>query len=442
MKLEKELLSGRKTLGVWGIGYIGFSSMTYFARQGVKSLGNDVIPERISEVTLGKSTVPNLDYWLGFDVEPLAKKGLMNATEDWKKLISPDIPVHLISVPTEHEGRPYHDILKTVIGKLCTYKGIEMEHPPLVIVESTLTATVADELVLPMFREIGMTPGEDILFGIAPRRDWFTAPEQNLKRIPRVVGGTTPETTQLMGDVLGIICDKIEYASDHKHAAMIKSIENTFRQVEISLGNQLSEAFPDVNMTEVLRLAGTKWNVPTVHPSFGTGGYCIPLAPQYVLAGATRPEKLTIIESALKSDQDQPYNVVNSLVERGVKNVALLGIAYTGDLKVHVLSPALKIASELQRKGVNVVVNDPYYSSKEIHDLTGCESAEFPDILRDVETVVIAAPHQEYHYTNTQEILSQSEGLKLVVDNMGIWKNMKLPDHIEYHEAGDAGWLG
>ena len=441
MDLKEELKTGKKRLGVWGLGYIGFSSIAYFARAGITCIGTDIKQHRLDDINHGKVTIPNFEFWLGFGVKQLAADGRMQATADWKEMIKEDISVHLVTVPTEKYGKPYHEILKDVINKLCKYKDIKTNSPPLVIIESTLTPTATDNIIIPLFNKNGLEVGKDILLGAAPRRDWFTSPDKTLKTLPRVVGGTTKETTQLMSDVLGIICDNIIQAQDHKHAAIVKSIENAYRQLDITLANQLSHAYPDMDMTNVLKMVGTKWNIETYHPSFGTGGYCIPLAPQYVMEGATHPEKLTLLKESLKTDFSQPEKVVNSLIKRGTKKAIILGIAYTGDLKVEVLSPAIPIAKMLKQKGVDVKVNDPYFSDKEIKDLTGCEKVKFPDGMKDRDTIVIVSPHMLYKYTDTQKILNNLNNAKCILDNMGIWNDMQIPDSIAYHEAGDAHWL-
>jgi nucleotide sugar dehydrogenase len=441
MDLKDALKTGKKKLGVWGLGYIGFSSIAYFAKAGVTCIGTDLRQDRVDDVNHGKVTIPNFEFWLGFDVKQLSQNKRMIATTNWKEMIDKDIAVHLITIPTERDGKPYHDILKDVVDKLCKYKDVQTDSPPLVIVESTLTPTVADHTVIPLFEKKGMEVGKDILLGIAPRRDWFTESGKTLKILPRVVGGTTKETTKLMADVLGIICDRIIEAQDHKHAAIVKSVENAYRQLDITFANQLSLAYPDMNITSVLNMVGTKWNIGTFHPSFGTGGYCIPLAPQYVLEGAKHPEKLTLIKESLKTDFAQPEVVVDSIIKKGAKKIAVLGIAYTADLKVEVLSPGIPIARMLREKGLDVKVNDPYFSNEEIKKLTGCDSIKFPDGLSDRDSIIIVASHMQYTSTCISDILKNLKNARMIMDNMGAWNYIKFPDGIEYHEAGDANWL-
>ncbi|MCG2782455.1 MAG: nucleotide sugar dehydrogenase [Candidatus Altiarchaeales archaeon] len=439
--LKEELKTGKKIIGVWGLGYIGYSSMAYFARAGVNCIGTDVTEHRVDDVNHGRQTIPNMDYWLGFDVKPLAKAGLMKATLNWEELLDERVGVHLVSIPTEKDGKPYHDILEDVITKLCKYKDVKKEHPPLVIIESTLSPNAMDNIAIPLVESHGLSVGEDILIGVAPRRDWFTSPDKNLEKIPRVVGGTTQETTDIMAEVLSIICINVLKAKDHRHSAIVKSIENAYRQLDITLANQLSLAYPDLDMTSILRLVGTKWNIGTYHPSFGTGGYCIPLAPQYVLEGAKHPEALTLLKESLDVDFKQPEKVAKSLIKRGVKNVGILGLSYTSDLKVHILSPAIPIAKALKEAGINVKLQDPYYSADEIKGFVDTETFEFPEGLQEFDAILIVSPHMQYRYINSSVVIENLKECRLILDNMGAWKDVKFPEGIEYHEAGDENWL-
>jgi len=440
-KLKDQLLDGEKEIGIWGIGYIGYSSMTHFAREGVKCIGTDIDKKKVEDVNKGNLAIPNIEYWLGFDVRPLARLGMIRATDNWQELISKDIAVHLICIPTEKGGEPYYEILRDVTKKICNIKKLNLKEPPLVIIESTITPNCIEDVVLQIFEDNEVKCGKDILLGTAPRRDWFVSPEKNLKTLPRVIGGTTRETTDLMAEVLGIVCKNILKATDHRHACLVKSIENAYRQVEIALANELSLAYPDINMIEVLKLVGTKWNVDTYHPSFGAGGYCIPLAPKYVLAGSVFHEKLNILKSSIDSNNNQPFEVVRSLEKRGIKKVGILGLCYKGDLKVDILSPTISIVKGLKERGIDVKVHDPYYTDTEIKRILGSETFEFPEGMNEFETILIVADHMIYKSISHKKIRNNLKKCKLILDNIGIWRNINFKK-IEYHEAGDKGWLG
>jgi len=309
--LRRELLEGKRKVAVWGTGYIGFSTMANFAAEGVTCVGTDVSERIVSTINSGKTPVPNMEYWLGFDPKYLVDSRMMSATLDWKKLLSPEFAVHMIAIPTEKEDKPWDGALADVINKISSNPP-KAASPPLVIIESTLTPNKTDQLVIPIIQKNGLTVGKDIFLGVAPRRDWFISPEKNLRTLPRIVGGTNPATTTLMTEVLSIVCDRLVPAPDHRHAEIVKSVENAYRHMEITLANQLSLAYPNLNMIEVLRLVGTKWNVNVYHPSLGTGGYCLG-AEEYVVATHDGIIKFEPIRQLYERTRSSPQGAVNVL---------------------------------------------------------------------------------------------------------------------------------
>jgi len=440
--LRRELLEGRKKIAVWGTGYIGFSTMANFAAQGVSCLGTDISESIVSAINVGKIPVPNMEYWLGFDTKYLVESGMMTATVDWRKALSPEFAVHMIAIPTEKADKPWDGALEDVISKIASNANRSSE-PLLVIIESTLTPNKTDELVIPIFEQKSLDVGKDILLGVAPRRDWFISPDKNLRTLPRIVGGTTPETSKLMTDVLSIVCERLVSAPDHRHAEIVKSVENAFRHAEITLANQLSLAYPSLNMIEVLRLVGTKWNVGTFHPSFGSGGYCIPVSSKYVLEGAEKPEYLTILKETLSTDNSLPTILADRVADQGFKRVGVLGLSYKGDLKVHVLSPTLRIVRRLKERGVDVKVNDPYYSDAEIQQLTGAPSFPFPNGLAEFDCVLIVAGHRLYRAVPEKQLKGFLSNCRMIIDNLEeTWRNFDWEStNIQYHVAGDSHWL-
>ena len=442
MDLRQKLLNGDLKIGVWGTGFIGYSSMAYFANKGVKCIGYDINKEIVDKINKGEIPVPGLGYWLAFDVKPLVDSKMMRSTIDHRELIKPDVSVHLIAIPTEKEDKPWDGALIDVISKLTAFKNIKTQEPPLIIIESTLTPGRSDQIIIPLLEKAGLKVGKDILLGVAPRRDWFISSDKSLKTLPRIIGGTTPETTEKMRQVLGLVVDTLHSAPDHKHAEMVKSIENAYRHVGISLANQLSLAYPEINMREVLRLVGTKWNIPTYQPSFGTGGYCIPLSSQYVLLGTNNKQILNLLQNTIDVDCRMPGIVADSVIKRGAKKVGILGLSYKGNLKVHILSPTLKLAKHLKEKGVDVKINDPQYTPEEIKKITGLESFDFPQGMNEFDTLLLVADHREYIYTQIKDILANLKNCKLILDNTSIWSHIDFKQKgIEYHVAGDRNWL-
>ena len=437
------LRSGKMKLGVWGAGYIGFSSMIFFARKGVSCVGYDVVPDKVEAINRGQYIFRELENWLRFPLKPLLRKGLISGTTDHGRLLEDDILVHLIAVPTERNGAPYFAHLRDVLSKLRPLRGRKVNHPPLVIVESTLSPRSSEKIVFPTLKRHRIRVGLDILYGVAPRRDWFVWGGKNLADLDRVFGGVDAVSTRQMRSVLSIPCKKLHQASDHQVAEMVKSFENAYRHVDITLANQLSLGYPKENVREALKLVGTKWNIGTFFPGFGSGGYCIPISSKYVLQGAEHPEAIGILESTLKTDQKINRVIGRSLLKRGFKRIGVLGLAYKENLKVGILSPTIPFVAELMKGGADVRVHDPHFDADEIRDMTGAMSFRFPDELEKFEAVVLVVPHDEYCKIKGRKLTRHFKRCQFVLDTPGVWSDhFRGAENIEYHISGDGKWLG
>ena len=268
MSYRKLLVTGKKKIAIWGTGYIGLSTMIYFAKKGIKSVGFDVDKKKVNQINKGKLPIPELKNWFGFDIKRLARHKTIQATDNYKDILKNNFLVHFIAIPTEKDGKPYFKILFDVLKKISMIKKLSFEYKPLIIIESTLTPLFTEKKILPYLKKLNLKFGRDILYSVAPRRDWFVEGTKTLDVLDRVFGSADKASSSETFNVLSIVCKKLHQASSHKEAEMVKSIENAFRHMDITLANQLSLAYPNENIREVLRLVGTKWNVNTYFPKF------------------------------------------------------------------------------------------------------------------------------------------------------------------------------
>jgi len=260
--------------------------MAYYARRGINCIGYDISRDVVESINSGKIPFANLEHWLGFSIEPLSKNGLVRATSNVNEILEDkDTSVHFVAIPTEKNGKPWDGALLDVSKKLSAKK--VGDHRNLIIVESTLAPGQCQGIIVETLRRSGRRIPEEFLVAVAPRRDWFDNPGLNVHTIPRVVGGLDEESKTAAIDVLGIICSKIVPVSNHRVAELVKSTENSFRALNIAFANALSRSYPDVDVNELINAAATKWNYVAHYPGIGTGGYCIPLAPKYLLEGAS-----------------------------------------------------------------------------------------------------------------------------------------------------------
>lgn len=440
MDFKSKLIDGTAKLGVWGCGYIGFTTMINFAKEGVYSVGYDTNKSVVEKITSGECHIPNLDFWIGYHISDLVRK-MMMVTTDWEAMLSEDIEVHLIAVPTEKDGEPWFGPLRDVIDKL-SQRNPTPQNPDLIMIESTLTPGMFDEVVVKGLETDGRKVGREFMVGIAPRRDWFDSPEKNLKALNRVIGGTTQGATKSMKEVLGIVCDHL-ITTDAGTVELVKSVENSIFHICAIYACQLALAYPDRDITEVLRLASTHWRIPLYFPSMGIGGYCIGVSSKYIRDGTPLQEHLGLTLETIRATERQPSLIADMMSNRVHGNIAVLGISYKRDLKVHALSPALGIIKRLKELGVAVKVFDPYYTAGEIQEIVGSETFQYPDELGKFTGIIIVTPHRIFGQTTMQELFGSLKKGQAILDNEGIWAKWReefIKAGINYHRVGDKGW--
>ena len=434
----KSLLKSKKfKIAVWGTGYIGLSTMVYFAKKKIKCIGYDISKEKIKKINSGTLPLEDLRKWFGFDIRGLVKQNYLKATSNYKNLITKEFLVHFIAIPTEKNGKPYYKPLMSVLNNISKIKQ-ENKTPPIVIVESTLAPKVSDKKIIPFLKKKKMIIGKNILLSVAPRRDWFIEGGKNLENLDRVYGSTDKKSTKVTKDVLSIVCKKLHVASSYKVSEMVKSVENAYRHMDITLANQLSLAFPKDNIREVLKLVGTKWNVEAFHPGIGAGGYCIPLSSRYILSQVKNTKKLSLLRETVKTDDGMSKLIANSIAKRGLKKIGVLGLSYKGDLKVSVLSKVIPLIKFLIKKKIKVKLYDPYFSNKEIYDAARVKTFSFPKDLPNFDGLILSVDHKQFKIQ--KKILEKYlKNCKLIIDHDGAWKKYNLKNN--YYLSGDRGWI-
>ena len=219
---------------------------------------------------------------------------------------------------------------------------------------------------------------------------------------------------------------------------MVKSVENAYRHMDITLANQLSLAFPKDNIREVLKLVGTKWNLETFHPGIGAGGYCIPLSSRYILSQVRNVNKLSLLRETIKTDDSMVKFIANSISRKGLKKIGVLGLSYKGDLKVSVLSKVIPLVKSLLKKKLKVKLFDPYFTKKEIYKAVKVKTFNFPKDLLQFDCLIVAVDHKQFKIQ--KKILEKYlRKCKLIIDHDGAWKKYNLKGN--YHLSGSRGWI-
>lgn len=425
-EVAERLRDGTGRVAVWGAGFVGFSTAASYAYEGIRTVCFDVNPAVVDAINRGQSPVAGLEFWLGFPVAALRQAGLLEAAAPMVSAGFDDLVAHFVGVPTEQGNVPWLEALWDVVGCLKRL----LEPGVLVVLESTLVPGTA--------AKVAEVLGSDSVV-VAPRRDWFVGPDKSLKRLPRVYGVAMESVAREAEALLGIVCERLYRAHSPREAELVKAVENAYRHVQITLANQLTCAYPDVDMNHVMELAATKWNFGEAWKcSIGISGYCLPVAGPYLLAGAAWPAALTLLEAAQVTDLALPDQVARALA--GYRRVAILGLSYKPELHVHQMAVGIRLAEALVARGHAVVVHDPLCTPDE-RGVGG--RIEFADRLEALgaDAVVLATGHRAYRTLRPAEVRRLVGSARLVLDNAWAWSAAVMPPGVRYVRPGDAGWL-
>ncbi len=436
--------SGRIGVGIWGCGHIGASALFHLAVAGVRCFGYDVSPERVRAIAEGRFLTTEVTHPAPPAVTPDTTTAPLriHASTDWRQMVDHRIGLHLVCVPTDRGRDPSAAALQEVLPHICAVikEGRagqrQADGPSFIVIESTIVPSWLDSIVLPTVRESGLTLGDDVHVGAAPRRDWFSGETHTLRTLPRIVGGTSPEATERLAAFYSLICNTVCPARDARHAALTKVVENALRYHGITFANALAVALPHYDTAHVLELASTKWNIPYYHPSLGIGGHCIPLAPRYLISEAGGPERIELVQQALDFNAgyfERLYLTRLKTLLSGHKRVGVLGLAYTPDARMEKLSPAYSVIETLKEAGCCVQLHDPYYSCQEIKALAGVEGFNFPQDLPNFDAVVLVTAHAPYL---NEDIACHIAPHTVIIDNFGTWRNRTFPESVTYYEIG------
>lgn len=445
MSMKNQLLSGEKAVAFWGLGYIGYSALVYYAHKGVRVVGYDISPEVVANLKAGKSPASGLDTWLKMNGMGTEVRGTFTNSVDEIAAMKDDIVCFKLAIPTEKNDHVSDGFLRATCLTLAAILDGRTEEV-LIDIESTVAPRMIDDVVVPAFKNV---PGARI--SSSPRRDWFISSEKDLSRLPRIVGGTTPEAGKLAVEVNSIVCHDVVQASTHREAAATKAVENALRNVSINVVNQMARDV-DLDVREVCDLVATKWNVGRYNPSLGIGGYCIPLGPAYLMDGNSN-DKLGLLRAAVDETVKHIHWVSQRIIEDGVKSVAVVGLSYRGDVPVYKMSPPVWIARDLSEAGIAVRISDHYATDTQMVQImdgrkegaaTVVIAPTFTQAMRGAELVIIGAYHGAYSSTPMPDLLRVLDKCKWIIDNEGALAH--VPAHvweengISYRRPGQRGW--
>ncbi len=428
MSYKKDLLEKIKNknavIGVVGLGYVGLPLAVEKAKAGYKVIGFDVQKSKVKMVNEGHNYIGDI---VDSELCDLVKDGKLRATYDFSFVKEVDCIAICVPTPLDLYKQPDLSYVVNSSKSVAQY----IHRGMLIILESTTYPGTTEEVLKPLFEASGLKCGEDFYLAFSPERVDPGNKKYKTKNTPKVVGGCTPDCTEIAAALYrNVLEGEVYTVSTPAVAEMEKIYENTFRNINIALANEMAILCKrmGIDVWEVIDAAKTKpYGFMAFYPGPGIGGHCIPLDPFYLTWKAKEYDFLTkLIETSGEINDSMPEFVVENAMKllntkrksmNGSK-VLLLGVAYKKDIDDLRESPVLKVIEHLEKNGAEVYYNDPYIPSFK-HKGKEYKSIEINSMLQKVDIVIITTGHTCYNY---QDIVNKAD---LLYDTRNATKNVK-----------------
>ncbi|MEF8973301.1 MAG: nucleotide sugar dehydrogenase [Haloarcula sp.] len=408
-------------LCVHGLGYIGLATSSLFANNGHEVIGYDIDEDVRDRLERGEPDVAEAPF----------EAYVQRALDASFRVSSEPVPAeyHVICVPTpydresEEANLDYVESAARAIGSL-------LRPDDVVIIESTVPPGTTTTVVAPLLARAGLTPSRDIGLGYVPETILPGNTVTELRSNDRILGGLDPASTEAIGTLYETVpTGTLRAAPDATTAEFAKLVQNAFRDVNIAYANTLALVAEDygIDVREAIDLANTHPRVDILDPGPGVGGHCLPVDPHFLGQGS---DETDLVDTAREVNDHMPDHVLDLLAAeldtlRG-KTVAVLGVAYKGNVSDTRNSPGLAIARELGAatseavsladggwREVDVRLCDPHVTDPDLDLVPVTEALDCAD------AAVLTAAHDEFADLDPQMVRSLLDE-QVVVDPLSV----------------------
>lgn len=432
-QLIKKINERNIIVGVVGLGYVGLPLAVEKAKAGFRTIGFDVQESKVDMVNKGHNYIGDV---VDSDLESLVGSEMLSATTDFSFVKDVDFVAICVPTPLDKHQQPDISYVRSSAQEIAKY----MTKGTMVVLESTTYPGTTEELIKPILEEgSGLKCGEDFYLGFSPERVDPGNKQFKTKNTPKVVGAIGDDAREAIAAMYRAVLDGDVYeVSSPAVAEMEKILENTYRNINIGLVNELAILCNKmgISLWEVIDAAKTKpYGFQAFYPGPGLGGHCIPLDPYYLSWKAREYGFHTsMIESSMMINDKMPEYCVEramKILNRHKKSlngskVLVLGVAYKQDIDDYRESPAIPVINILRENGAIVDYYDPYIKSYKDNgmDFIGLNSID-ENIVSGYDIVIVTCAHTNVDYDMIQR------NSKVIFDTKNAMSNIKNRENIE-----------
>ena len=432
-KLLKKIADKTIQVGVIGLGYVGLPLAVEKAKAGFNTMGFDLSESKIELIKQGKNYIGDV---IDEELVELVKDKKLTATNDFTLLSNMDFIAICVPTPLDSHKEPDMSYVESAAITIAKH----MTKDTVIVLESTTYPGTTEEFLKPIIETVsGLKCETDFYLGFSPERIDPGNEEFKTGNTPKVVGAIGEDATDVIASMYNaVLCSEIYKVSSPRIAEMEKILENTYRNINIGLANEMVMLCNKmgVDYWEVIEAAKTKpYGFQAFYPGPGLGGHCIPLDPYYLSWKAREYGFHTsMIESSMMINDKMPEYCVeraSKILNRYQKSlngskVLVLGVAYKQDIDDYRESPAIRVIEELEKTGAIVDYYDPYITT--YYYKNECKnglSTISNDIIASFDMVIIATAHSNVDYSMIQS------SAKVIFDTKNAMKNINNRENIE-----------
>lgn len=403
--LQQKLETQSARLAVVGLGYVGLPVACLFAQAGFKTIGVDLLPERVEMLQRGENPIQGIEPGLSDLIADVIGSGRLSVTTDISAIAEADVILVAVQTPVDDsDHRPRYQYLRPALEGI----GRSMKPGALVIMESTLAPKTMHTLVIPVLQEAsGRTVGQDFYVGHCPERVMPGVLLHNIRTMSRVVGGDSPATAETMTHLYRWIVQGSLDTTDLLTAEIVKTTENAYRDVQIAFANEVARVCEDLggDVWKVRELVNKSPSRQMHLPGAGVGGHCIPKDSWLLLANTSI--ETSLIPSARAVNRAMPQHVADLVSEALAKCgkslngavLAVLGYAYRENSDDTRDTPSQAFVEIAESAGALVRIHDPFVAPYQ---------QPLESITTGTDAIVILVAHNEYKQTDWTQHLTQA----------------------------------
>jgi len=380
-------IMNKKKICVMGLGYIGLPTSAMFATHGCKVIGVDVNEKVVDALNRGEITIE--EPYLDIMVQAAVRSG--NLIADTKPH---EADAFIIAVPTPITEEKKADMSYVIAATETIVPYLRKGN--IVILESTSPTGTVEKLIVPILEKSGFKIGEELYVGHSPERVLPGKILWELVNNNRIVGGINRISAEKIRDLYKIFVNGEIFLTTATTAEMCKLMENTFRDVNIALANELAKICENIgiNAWEVIELANKHPRVNIHQPGPGVGGHCLAVDPWFIVE--KNPDIAKIIELSRKTNDSMPKHVLNRIDEilkdiKRTKKISILGITYKPNIDDMRESPIIELIDLMdERDDYEVSVYDPYVKNHKY------QAKDLIDVAKNSDLILLAVHHDDF----------------------------------------------